>query len=160
MKKLTSVLVLFLVVSVSHAQTDVGGVIDTDTTWALADSPFTVTSSVLVNAGVTLTIEAGVTVNINDNLGFLINGTLIAQGTAGQKITFQSSSGTTPGSWVSISFGDTSTDASFDGDGNYTASESRALWISIPSMPLKPISAMRRSTMSSRATKIGVPRPA
>ena len=39
---------------------DVGGEITTDTTWTLAGSPYTVTSNVTVQTGVTLTVEPGV----------------------------------------------------------------------------------------------------
>ena len=47
--------------------TDVGGIIDTDTTWGLAGSPYTITLRVQVAEGVTLTIMPGVEVNIEGN---------------------------------------------------------------------------------------------
>ncbi len=93
------------------AATDVGGPISSNTTWAKTDSPFSMTASVLVNLGVTLTIEAGCVINIGDNLGVQVSGTLVARGTSSQPIIFQSASGTTPGSWGSIGFSDTSEDA-------------------------------------------------
>ena len=43
--------------------TDVGGIINSNTTWTLANSPYTVTSEVEVDYGVTLTIEPGVVIN-------------------------------------------------------------------------------------------------
>ena len=44
--------------------TNVSGVISSNTTWSLANSPYLVTGNVLVNEGVTLSIEPGVIVKI------------------------------------------------------------------------------------------------
>jgi len=44
------------------AATNVSGTISTNTTWTAANSPYVMTGNVTVNAGVTLTIEPGVTV--------------------------------------------------------------------------------------------------
>jgi len=41
------------------ADTNVSGIIDADTTWAKAASPYIVTDSVIINQGKTLTIEPG-----------------------------------------------------------------------------------------------------
>ena len=49
-------------------------------------------------------------INIGDNLGVQVGGTLVARGTSSQPIIFQSASGITPGSWGSIGFSDTSED--------------------------------------------------
>jgi hypothetical protein len=67
---------------------EVGGVISQDTTWTAANSPYTITKNTLISTGVTLTVEPGATVNINSGCYLQINGTLIAKGTAGSKITF------------------------------------------------------------------------
>ena len=67
--------------------TSVGGVINSDTIWTAANSPYCFTGNVLVNNGVTLTIQPGVTVNFN-SFYLRVNGTLTAQGTNGKKITF------------------------------------------------------------------------
>ena len=102
--------------SVAHTA-EVGGPISTDTTWAVADSPFQLTSSVLVAEGITLTIEAGSVINVaSAGIGFQVNGTLIARGTSEQKIVFQPATATTAGSWGGIGFGDASKDATFDAD--------------------------------------------
>ena len=70
----------------AHA-TDVGGIIDTDTTWNLAGSPYTITSQVQIANGVTLTIEPGVVVNrINNGEIWLYGGKLLAIGTADSNI--------------------------------------------------------------------------
>jgi hypothetical protein len=69
-----------------HA-TDVSGIISSNATWAKAASPYSLTGNVLVYAGATLTIEAGVTVNFNGNY-ILVNDTLRALGSGGDKIQF------------------------------------------------------------------------
>lgn len=65
--------------SVAHASTEVIGVISTDTKWTEAKSPYSLTGPVLVKEGVTLTIEAGATVNLNEYY-IQVNGTLRAIG--------------------------------------------------------------------------------
>ncbi len=67
--------------------TNVTGIITSNTTWTKADSPYTVTGPVAVDVGVTLTIEAGAVVNLN-NFYIQVNGTLIANGSDTDKITF------------------------------------------------------------------------
>ena len=71
--------------------TDVSGVISSNTTWTKANSPFSVTGNVLVNSGVTLTIEAGVTVNFSGAYYLQVEGTLSAIGTAADSIIFTGS---------------------------------------------------------------------
>jgi hypothetical protein len=85
---LSSGLFLFYNLEVGLAQgVSFGGIIGSDTTWTLANSPYNITGNILVNNGVTLTIEPGVTVNLN---GFyiLVNGTLQARGTNQTMISF------------------------------------------------------------------------
>jgi hypothetical protein len=98
MKSLSSAFLIAIMVSgfalagVVHfgtvqASTDVTGIIYSDTTWTKANSPYSLTGNVLVNNGVTLTIEAGATVNLND-FYIMVNGTLRAQGSGTDKIQF------------------------------------------------------------------------
>ena len=71
----------------AQAGTNVVGIITSSTNWTKADSPYTLTGPVAVNTGVTLTIEAGTLVNLND-FYIQVNGTLIAIGSDGEKISF------------------------------------------------------------------------
>jgi hypothetical protein len=73
-----------------YASTPVNHIINSDTTWTKANSPYSFEGPVSVNTGVTLTIEAGVTVNINDYY-LQVNGTLRAIGTENEEIVFNSS---------------------------------------------------------------------
>jgi hypothetical protein len=72
---------------VVNASTGVSGIIGSDTTWTSSGSPYSLTGNMLVNTGATLTIGAGVTVNLNDYY-ILVNGTLRAQGNGADKIQF------------------------------------------------------------------------
>ncbi len=92
---------------------EVGGTIKQNTVWLLANSPYHVTQDMVINSDVTLNIEAGVVVNLDNGVRIDVNGTLIARGTANQKIVFQPTNGTTLGSWDTISFSDSSVDANW-----------------------------------------------
>ncbi len=77
--------------AVAQGATNVGGLIDADTIWTKAGSPYNLTGPLGLKEGVTLTIEAGTTVN----LGYYyiqINGTLIAKGTDTDGIRFNGGS--------------------------------------------------------------------
>jgi hypothetical protein len=82
---------LLSVGSASTVLTPVSGLITSDTTWSLANSPYQLTGPVGVASGVTLTIQPGVTVDLV-NFDIQVNGTIIAKGTGDQKITFNSNS--------------------------------------------------------------------
>lgn len=73
----------------SPAETIVDSNITTDTTWTLANSPYHVTDSIEVEAGVTLTIEPGVEVWIGKKLYIRVRegASIIARGTPTQHIT-------------------------------------------------------------------------
>src|SRR5579883_33866 len=83
--------------------TNVGGTITSDITWTVAGSPYTMTSSVSVASGVTLTVQPGVTVLGNSGTSLTVSGKLQAAGTATQPITFTSSRATpAAGDWVGV----------------------------------------------------------
>lgn len=103
---------------------DVSGTITTNTTWALADSPFIVTGTVTVESPAVLTIEPGVVVKFDTGTSLIANAgaTITANGTSGSPITFTSlkddtvagdtngdGDATTPaaGDWGSLSFAGT-----------------------------------------------------
>jgi len=97
MKKLVWLLLIvtvlvssMLLIANVQASTPVGGIITSDTTWTDTNSPYTLTGSVTVNPGVTLTIEPGVTVDLS-SYTIMIGGTLNATGTSNNKIIFQTS---------------------------------------------------------------------
>jgi nitrous oxidase accessory protein NosD len=75
----------------SQAQTNVSGVISTNSTWSKINSPYKITGNVQVNSGITLTIEPGVQVVFQDNFYLKILGTINSVGTVGDSIIFKSS---------------------------------------------------------------------
>jgi predicted outer membrane repeat protein len=87
-----TIVVLAAVLSVAwlaRAQTPVGGTIDTDTTWNLIDSPFSVTENVRITNNATLTIVPGVEVEFEPGTFLSVDrGTLVARGTADDRIEF------------------------------------------------------------------------
>ncbi len=78
----------------AQTSTQVGGSIDSDTTWTKASSPYILTGPVSVNGGTVLTIEGGTTVNLNGNT-LTVEGTLSAKGTEVDKIIFNGGDQTT-----------------------------------------------------------------
>jgi parallel beta-helix repeat protein len=65
----------------------VSGIITSDTTWTKANSPYNLTGNMAIDKGVTVIIEPGVTVNLNQYY-IRVNGTLTARGTSTDKIYF------------------------------------------------------------------------
>jgi hypothetical protein len=90
-------LVSSLATTSASSGAEVTGVITQNTTWTKAGGPYTLTGTVFVNSGVTLTIESGTTVYFNDH-SIRVNGTLTARGTVDNQITFIS---LTPTLWSS-----------------------------------------------------------
>jgi hypothetical protein len=105
------VLVGFTNFSTVQAST-ITGVIDEDATWSKSNSPYVLTGPVRINSGVTLTIEAGVTVNLQSYY-LLVEGTLMARGTSIDKVTFSGGAEGTDSNQYAIypiTFAPTSTD--------------------------------------------------
>ena len=80
--------VLVLQINLTHAA-GVSGIISSNTTWTPANSPYDLTGNILVNDGVTLTVEPGVTVNLG-SFYIMVNGTLRAAGDGINLIYFNS----------------------------------------------------------------------
>tara|TARA_B110000114_G_scaffold114673_1_gene120308 strand:+ start:231 stop:6203 length:5973 start_codon:yes stop_codon:yes gene_type:complete len=98
-------LILLLPFSV-YCQTDVSGIVNEATTWSISGSPYNITADVVFNSG--LTIEAGVSVNLNG--GHLrVKEKLIANGTLDNNISFAGFMGV----WLD------QTSVTFDDNGNY-----------------------------------------
>jgi parallel beta-helix repeat protein len=68
------------------------GPINLDTVWTLVDSPFVISGDVIINPGVTLTIEPAVQVRFGGNFSLIVEGNLIADGRQTQEINFTSNS--------------------------------------------------------------------
>ena len=73
-------------------RTNVNGIINSDTTWIKANSPYNLTVPVTVSPGVTLTIEPGTIVDANYLNYLQINGTINARGTTNEPINFNGAS--------------------------------------------------------------------
>jgi hypothetical protein len=71
----------------AQSGTNVSGIITSNTTWTQANSPYSLTGPVAVNIGITLTIQAGTTVNLGSYY-IQVNGTLVAIGNAANAIIF------------------------------------------------------------------------
>ena len=81
-----------------------------------------VTGTVLVSSGVKLTVEAGVEVKFSSGTSLQVFGELVVQGTSSSSITFTSvQESKAAGDWGQIVFYDSSVDASYDGNGDYSS---------------------------------------
>src|SRR5690554_6014004 len=108
MKK-TLLLLLVLMSFLSIHAAEVSGIISSNTTWTLANSPYIVTNNITVNAGVTLTIENGVEVRFADGKYMVIAAGVSGGTLSATNVVFTSNTGTTPGLWNAIYFDDGST---------------------------------------------------
>lgn len=104
LKASIAICVVSLLTCAVDAATNVGGTIALDTTWTSVNSPYVVTSDVVLLAGRVLTIEPGVTIEFSDGAGIVARGYVIARGTAGKHIVFTSDHPATAvqGSWSGI----------------------------------------------------------
>ncbi|MCK5561155.1 MAG: right-handed parallel beta-helix repeat-containing protein [Thermoplasmata archaeon] len=107
-KRIVNLIIVFFIISMGFTllnppvkADNVSGDITVNTTWSIDK---TVIGDVTVKPGITLTINPGITVEFDNGMNLYVEGTLNAIGTAGSKITFTSSTGTTPGLWDSIHF--------------------------------------------------------
>jgi hypothetical protein len=86
MQKTLTTIFCLLIISLSSFATNISGVINTNTTWTKASSPYIITADVVFDTGAVLTIEPGAIVNINGHNMF-IDGKINAQGTVTDTIS-------------------------------------------------------------------------
>ncbi|MDB4798293.1 CotH kinase family protein [Verrucomicrobia bacterium] len=79
------------------------GTLTEDTLWKANQSPIVVNQPLLVPEGLTLTIEAGTSVEFNKGAGLTVEGRLLALGTSSERI-FLSRNGTETQRWGGIQF--------------------------------------------------------
>jgi hypothetical protein len=85
--------------------TYVEGPITQDTIWTLVDSPFVVSKDITVYPNATLVIEPGVEVKFGGNFSLVVEGKLVANGTADYTIKFTSNKDAPEaGDWNTVSF--------------------------------------------------------
>ncbi|MCK4338489.1 MAG: carboxypeptidase regulatory-like domain-containing protein [Candidatus Cloacimonetes bacterium] len=103
---ITILLVTLLSASLSFAQTHIpaGNV---SGTWNFAGSPYIIDGEIQIQIGDTLIIEPGVDIQFSGHYKFIINGRLLAEGTAGNLITFSAQVPAT--GWHGLRFIDTNT---------------------------------------------------
>lgn len=91
MKYITySIIILILAIfEKSYAQTNVSGIISSNTVWNAAGNPYIVIADVFVDPGVVLTIDPGVTVKFDFGTSIGVNGTIRAVGTQADPIFFE-----------------------------------------------------------------------
>lgn len=100
---------IFTAFSVQAQTTPVSDTLKTSETWTVANSPYQVTADVIIDNGVTLTIEPGVEVQFDSGTSLLVDGALVADGTDADSIRFTSSAASkAPGDWNTIRFNNTS----------------------------------------------------
>lgn len=84
-----SILLGFFVQTTTNAQTSLCGTITTDTTLSLTNSPYVMACDLIVEQGVELTIEAGVTIELpSEAYDIIVRGKLTAIGTPTDTIQF------------------------------------------------------------------------
>jgi predicted outer membrane repeat protein len=101
--KTTKLIPLFLLMCCTFcasAQTNISGIISSNTTWDLAGSPYIITGTTLLDSGFTLTIRPGVTVKFASHKSIQVSGILRAVGKPDSLITFTSNAAQpAPGDW-------------------------------------------------------------
>ena len=107
---LNIIALLFIILMPSYS-TDIQGEIAKDTSWTEDNSPYIIKNIVTIGASARLIIEEGVEVHFDKGHGLVINGALIAMGSADKPIVFTSNAPmSTKGDWEGIYFTDSSQD--------------------------------------------------
>lgn len=80
--------------------------ISSDTTWTAVNSPYVLTQTVIIEPNATLTVEAGVDVQVEQHdvlIGIFVEGALIVEGTAAEPVLFTAVTQTTHSAWSGLS---------------------------------------------------------
>jgi flagellar hook assembly protein FlgD len=94
----------FSAASAAAGQTTVGGTLTANSEWTAGGGPYIAAHGFSIAAGVTLTVDPGVMVELGSGQSVIVAGTLNAIGSSASPIVFTSTSGTPAGSWGSINF--------------------------------------------------------
>jgi len=112
----------FILISGARADTPVSGPISANTTWTKANSPYIVTGTVLVEQGVTLTIEPGVVAKFDSAVGMRVDGEIIAIGTESDSIRFTANTDNpSAGYWGGIQLTETAVPTTLENDTTYVS---------------------------------------
>lgn len=103
---------------------DISGSINDDSIWNTSESPYYVRGIVTVSAGVTLTVQPGVEILFGEKAGIIVNGFLVARGTAADSIRLTSMERNEPGAWGGVMISGATEQPSWDADGEYTGTGS------------------------------------
>ncbi len=95
MKKLIITVLLFASIFRGNTQTTIGGVFFSNTTLTLSNSPYHVTSNVLIPTGVSVKVEPGVSFYFDSGISWTVEGEFQAVGNANDSIRFLLQTGNT-----------------------------------------------------------------
>jgi hypothetical protein len=85
--------------------TYVEGNVTEDATWTPGDGPYVVTTDVTVADGATLTVEAGTTVYVGEEVTVTVAGSLVARGTGDEPVAFTTQQpNPSPGAWDTVRY--------------------------------------------------------
>jgi hypothetical protein len=108
----TAALAAMLCAPLAAGATEVPPVIEQDTTWTAAGSPYTVANTTSVAEGVTLTLEPGVTVELAEGVDLFVFGEILAMGTESETVLFTGApTDAEPERWGSVVFEESSAPA-------------------------------------------------
>jgi hypothetical protein len=98
------------------------GIVASDLTLRVLDTPHTLNGSLLVSANVKLALEPGVVLQVEPAMAIVVGGLIEARGTLLAPIRFTSRTATPqPGDWGGLVFTDATVDAQYDANGNYVS---------------------------------------
>ncbi len=101
---LAPIMLLVIGATAAGAATNIAGTIEESQDWTIYGSPYRLTGSVTIPAGVIVTVRPGVQVIAQGSYSITVQGRLRAFGTQYRPAVFKSTTPTTPGSWGGIYF--------------------------------------------------------